>query len=142
MYYLADAEVCMFHAACCNTGLKPVYHPFWESLPLANIFISITSDVLHQLLQGIMKCLIGWLVHIFGSTEINAQCHAMPPNHKVMLFTKGLNSFACILGHEHKKMCAILLGLIVDLPIPGGWDSTWLMHAMHALLDYLFLVQY
>ena len=141
-YLLADEDTHAFHAACRNTGLKPVYHPFWESLPLADIFISITPDILHQLLQGIMKHLITWLVHTFGPTEINARCRAMPPNHKTMLFTKGITSLGRISGHEHKKMCCILLGLIVDLPIPGGWDSTRLMRAVRALLDFLYLAQY
>jgi len=141
-YHLADEELRVFHAACRNTGLKPVYHPFWESLPLADIFLSITPDVLHQLLQGIMKRLIGWLVSIFGLTVINARCRAMPPNHKVMLFTKGITSLSRISGHEHKKMCCILVGLIVDLPIPGGWDSTRLVRAVRALLDFLYLAQY
>jgi hypothetical protein len=141
-YCLADEEVRVFHAACRNTGLKPIYHPFWESLPLADIFLSITPDVLHQLLQGIMKRSIGWLIDIFGLAEINARCRAMPPNHKVMLFTKGIPRFSRISGHEHKKMCCILLGLIVDLPIPGGWDSTRLVRAVRALLDFLYLAQY
>ena len=141
-YILADEEVRVFHAACRNAGLKPVYHPFWESLPLANIFMSITPDVLHQLLQGMMKRLIGWLVSIFGSTEIDARCRAMPPNHKTLLFPKGITTLSQVSGHEHKKMCSILLGLIVDLPVPGGWDSTRLVRAVRALLDFLYLAQY
>ena len=141
-YRLADEEVRVFHAACRNTGLKPVYHPFWESLPLTDIFLSITPDVLHQLLQGIMKRLIGWLLRIFGQTELNARCRAMPPNHKVMAFAKGISRFSRISGHEHKKMCGILLGLIIDLPIPGGWNTTRLVRAVRALLDFLYLAQY
>ena len=142
-YLLPDEEVHVFHAACRNAGLKPVYHPFWESLPLADIFISITPDVLHQLLQGTMKYLIRWLVRIFGPTEIDARCRAMPPNHKTMLFTKGISSRQSrVSGQEHKKMCSILLGLIVDLPIPRGWDSTRLVRIVRALLDFLYLAQY
>jgi hypothetical protein len=56
-YLLANEEACVFHAACRNAGLKLIFHPFWESLPHANIFISITPNVLHQLLQGMIKCL-------------------------------------------------------------------------------------
>jgi len=141
-YHLADEDTRVFHAACRNAGLKPVYHPFWEFLPLADIFISITPDVLHQLLQGMMKHLIRWLVRIFGPTEINARCRAMPPNHKTKLFTKGITTLSHVSGHEHKKMCSILLGLVVDLPIPGGWDSTRLVRAVRALLDFLYLAQY
>ena len=141
-YCLADADVHVFHAACRNTGQKPVYHPFWESLPHADIFLSITPDVLHQLLQGMMKHLIKWLVGVFGPTEINAWCRAMPPNHKTMLFTKGITHLSRVSGHEHKKMCSILLGLIVDLPIRGGWDSSRLVRAVRALLDFLYLAQY
>ena len=141
-YLLADEEVHVFHAACRNAGLKPVYHPFWESLPLADIFISITPDVLHQLLQGTMKHLIRWLVRVFGPTEIDARCRAMPPNHKTMLFPKGITTRSHASGHEHKKMCSILLGLIVDLPIPGEWDSTRLVRTVRALLDFLYLAQY
>ena len=141
-YQLADEDVRVFHAACANAGLKPIYHPFWESLPLADIFISITPDVLHQLLQGVMKHLIGWLVSIFGPTEIDARCRAMPPNHKIMFFSKGITTLSRISGHEHKKMCSILLGLIVDLPIPGGSDSTCLVRAVRSLIDFIYLAQY
>ena len=141
-YCLADKEVCIFHAAYTNAGLKPVYRPFWESLPFANIFVSITPDILHQLLQGMMKHLINWLVSIFGPMEIDARSRTMPPNHNIMFFTKGITCLSCVLGHEHKKMCSLLLGLIVDLPISGGPDSTRLVCAVCSLLDFLYLAQY
>ena len=70
------------------------------------------------------------------------QCRAIPPNHKILLFTKGISSFSQILGHEHKKMCSILLGLIVDLPIPDGRDPSHLIKCVHVLLDFVFLAQY
>ena len=141
-YRLANEEVRVFHAACANAGLKPIYCPFWVSLPFADIFVSITPDVLHQLLQGMMKHMINWLVSIFGPTEIDARCCAMPQNHKTMVFSKGITTLSRVSGHEHKKMCSILLGLIVDLPIPGGRDSTCLMRAARSLLDFVYLAQY
>ena len=39
-------------------------------------------------------------------------------------------------------MCSILLGLIVDLPVPGGWDASRIIKSTRALLDFLFLAQY
>jgi hypothetical protein len=141
-YRLADEDVHVFHAACRNAGLKPIYHPFWESLPFTNIFTSITPDILHQLLQGMMKHLIHWLFGVFGPTEIDARCRAMPPNHRTTLFGKGITTLSRVSGHEHKNVCRIILGLIVDLPIPGGMDSTRLVRAVRALLDFLYLAQY
>jgi hypothetical protein len=69
-YLLADGDALPFHQACRKAGLKPVYHPFWEMLPLADIFLSITPDVLHQLLQGMMKYLVKWLIKVFRPGEV------------------------------------------------------------------------
>jgi hypothetical protein len=142
-YLLADdGDVHAFHLACREAGLKPVFRPFWASLPLVDIFISITPDILHQMLQGVMKHLIKWLIKIFGSAAIDLRCKAMPPNHKTTLFTKGIASLSRVSGQEHKRMCAILLGLIVDLPLAGGLDSSCLIRAVRALLDFLYLAQH
>jgi len=78
-YRLADGNVRTFHAACRDNRIKPVFHPFWESLPLVNIYLSITPDILHQLLQGVVKHLVTWLSNplVFGQWNIDAQCHLM-----------------------------------------------------------------
>ena len=141
-YLLTGSNDHAFHATCQEEGLKPVFHPFWESLLLADIFLLIMLDILHQMLQGIMKHLIGWLIGIFGPVAINMQCKAIPPSHKILLFMKGISTLLCISGHEHKKMCSILLGLILDLLIPGGQDSSRVVKAVHTLLDFLFLAQF
>jgi len=82
-YLLADQDMCRFHQTCHEAGLKPIVHPFWANFPLADIFISITPDILHQMLQGVMKHLISWLTDIFGSSAIDAQCKSIPPNHNI-----------------------------------------------------------
>jgi hypothetical protein len=90
------------------------------------------------MLQGMVKHLIGWLTKIFGSAEIDVQCYAMPPNHNIMLFTKGILNLSQVSGYEH-KMCSILLGLIINLPVPGGHDSSHIVKAVHSLLDFLYI---
>ncbi|KAG1732571.1 hypothetical protein EDB19DRAFT_1831279 [Suillus lakei] len=48
----------VFVQACCDTGIKPVIHPYWEDLPYTNIF---------QLYQGLIKHLLGWLAQACAS---------------------------------------------------------------------------
>jgi hypothetical protein len=111
-------------------------------LPFTNVFISITPDILHQLLQGVLKNLIIWLILAFGPTEIDARCRRLPPNHHIHLFAKGISGLSRITGKEHKNMSRLLLGLILDLPLPGGQVSPRLVTAVCALLDFLFLAQF
>ena len=70
-----------FTRACCEAGIKPLHHPFWEALPYTNIYYAITPDILHQLYQGVIKHLVGWLQKVCGADEINACCRRMPWNH-------------------------------------------------------------
>ncbi|KAH9015641.1 hypothetical protein EDB84DRAFT_1590195 [Lactarius hengduanensis] len=131
-YRLADEDIGSFHAACRSAGLKPVYHPFWHSLPLTDVFLSITPDVLHQLLQGVMKHLVSWLTNpaVFGPVAINMRCQLVPPHHHITLFAKGITTLSRVTGKEHKDMCRILIGLIADLPLRVG-------NYQHALLGPL-----
>ena len=142
-YGLADSNKHAFHATCRDNGIKPVFHPFWEFLPLVNIYVSITPDVLHQLLQGVIKHLIEWLSDplMFGEWHIDAQCNLIPPNHQTALFPRSITSHSCVMGKEHKDMCQILLGLIINLPLADGSSSAWVLKATCSLLDYLYLAQ-
>ncbi|KAI9437471.1 hypothetical protein H4582DRAFT_1815428 [Lactarius indigo] len=140
-FLLADEEVHTFHVACREVGLKPVFHPFWESFPLSNIFISITPDILYQLLQGIMKHLMAWLRSAFGPAAIDACCRSLPPNHHITMFAKGISGLSHVTGLEHKNMCQILLGLIVNHPLPSGQAPLQLVRTACMLLDFLYLAQ-
>ncbi|KAH9040246.1 hypothetical protein EDB84DRAFT_1647334 [Lactarius hengduanensis] len=142
-FLLADGDVRMFHSVCREAGLKPVFHPFWEALPLTDVFISITPDILHQLLQGVMKHLIAWLTNssAFGSAQIDARCRSLPPNHHIKIFARGISTLSRVSGLEHKQMCRILLGLVIELPLPSGGSSARVIRTMRALLDFLYLAQ-
>ncbi|KAH9953930.1 hypothetical protein BC827DRAFT_1262342 [Russula dissimulans] len=105
-------------------GLKPVFHPFWESFPL--------------LLQGVVKHLVSWITSLnaFGR-GVDLHCRTIPPNHHVTLFPKGISILSRVSGKEYKSMCCVLLGLVVDLPLPHGQLPTRVLRAVRALLDFI-----
>ncbi|PIL34532.1 hypothetical protein GSI_03310 [Ganoderma sinense ZZ0214-1] len=128
--------------ACREAGIKPIYHPFWEELPFANIFLAITPDLLHQLYQGVIKHLIAWLKEAYGTTEIDARCRRLPENHSLRHFSKGISKLSRVTGKEHQDICRILLGLIVGLPPHNGVSPVRIERATRALLDFLYYAAY
>ncbi|KAI9440798.1 hypothetical protein H4582DRAFT_2110859 [Lactarius indigo] len=107
------------HIGSHAVGLKPVFHPFCESLLLVNIFVSITLDILHQMLQGVMKKhLVVWLTHsgVFGTGLINT-------------FSNGISMLSCISGQEHKNIYLLL-------PV-----TSCIIRSVHALLNFLYFTQ-
>lgn len=131
-----------FTQACLDANIKPLQHPFWEDLPYVDIFQSITPDILHQLYQGVFKHLLSWLTDVCGAAEIDARVRRLPSNHGIRIFHKGITSLSRVSGTEHKQMSRFLLGLIVDVRLPGNLSSQSLFRATRSLLDFLYLAQY
>ena len=138
----ADGDPTEFKKACKEVEIKPTFHPFWEQLPYTHIFRSITPDILHQLYQGVIRHLVSWLKQCCGTTEIDARCQRLPPNHNTRLFMKGLSSLSRVTGKEHAQIASILLGLVIGIRLPDGLPSSRLLHAVRGLLDFLYLAQY
>jgi hypothetical protein len=90
-----------------------------------------------------MKHLIGWVSSslMFGQQRINARCRLIPPNHQTVLFPRGITSSTRVSGKDHKNMCRILLGLIVDLRLTNASISARVLKAVRSLLDFLYLAQ-
>lgn len=128
--------------ACCQAGIKPLLHPFWENLPYTNIYFAITPNILHQLYQGVVKHLIAWLQEALGTTKIDAQCRRLPLNHSLRHFAKGISNMSRVTGKEHQDIACILLGLISGLPLPNGLSPSHLICATQAMLDFLYLSRY
>ncbi len=139
--FFTEGEVWPFHTACRQAGLKPIFHLFWESMLLTNIYVSITPDILHQGLQGVVKYLIEWITSAFGHRVIDMCCQSLPPNHHIRTFPHGLSLLSRVSGKEHKDMCQILLALILDMHLPGGLSSSHLVQSVRVLLDFLYLAQ-
>jgi len=131
-----------YGAACSKAGIKPIVHPFWQSLPHSDIYLGITPDILHQLYQGVMKHLVSWITAAFGKKEIDARCRCLPPNHNIRVFSKGITSLSRVTGKEHADMCRVLLGLVVDLELPNDTSPIPLIRSIRSLLDFLYLAQY
>jgi len=126
---------------CKGAGVKPTVDPFWKFLPYANIYQSITPDVLHQLHQGVIKHLISWLQEAFGTQELDSRSRDLPPNHNVRHFLKGISGFSRVSGKEHAEISKIILGLIIGIPLPDQLSSARLLSATRGLLDFLYLAQ-
>ncbi|KAH7917158.1 hypothetical protein BV22DRAFT_1026893, partial [Leucogyrophana mollusca] len=131
-----------FVQACNEAGIKPIFHPFWEDLPYVDIFQSITPDVLHQLYQGLVKHLVGWLADAYSAAEIDARCRRLPPNHHIRLFMKGITGLSRLSGTEHNQICRFLLGIIIDIRLPNNMAPARLLKAVRGILDFLYLAQY
>ncbi|KAJ7733721.1 hypothetical protein B0H14DRAFT_3117949 [Mycena olivaceomarginata] len=138
----SDGDATDFTRACIEAGIKPIHHPFWEDLPFVNIYLSITPDILHQLFQGVIKHVVSWVKEAYGPLELDARCRRLPPNHNTRLFPRGITTLSRISGTEHSQISRILLGLIVDLRLPGGHSPARLIRVVRASLDFLYKSQY
>lgn len=131
-----------FISACKEAGIKPIVRPFWLRLPYYNIFRIITPDILHQLYHGLIKHLVTWIKAAYSLAELDARCRRLPPNHHVRHFLKGITCLSHLTGKEHNDIARILLGLIIDIPLPDGRSSALLVQAVRAMLDFIYLAQY
>ncbi|KAG2062590.1 hypothetical protein BDR04DRAFT_1131192 [Suillus decipiens] len=136
----------MWTRACQECGIKPVFKPFWEDLPHANIFQSITPDVLHQLYQGIIKHLIEWIKEAYSKAEIDACCCRLPPNHDIRLFMKGISSLSHYPCHTDQTLNLLddaLMhfhnnkGIFVDLRIRANFNIL----KLHFFRHYVHMIK-
>ncbi|KAL1675271.1 hypothetical protein EV122DRAFT_218848 [Schizophyllum commune] len=145
---LHSADQAGWYTRCSNNRVRPVRKPFWEGLPFAHPYRSITPDVLHQLYQGVVKHLLAWLVDAYGPEEMDARCRRLPPNHNIRIFMAGISSLTHLTGQTHDDICRELLGLIIGAPVqmPPGISvpraGSRIVAAVRGILDFVYLSQY
>ncbi|EJD33325.1 hypothetical protein AURDEDRAFT_77066 [Auricularia subglabra TFB-10046 SS5] len=119
-----------------DAGLNDVQRPFWSDWPHANIHAAITSDVLHQLVQGVGKHVVQWLLALAPKRELDARIRRLPPTHGLRHFSDGITHLSKIQGAEHKAIFAQILGCVHGI-VPD--DA---VRAATALFDFIYIAQY
>ncbi|KAI5990101.1 hypothetical protein EDD15DRAFT_2170625 [Pisolithus albus] len=119
-------------------GLRPVFSPFWAELPHADIFTAITSDILHQLHQGIFKDHFKkWCTVLVGKQDFDARFRAMPVFSGLRHFKDGISKVKQWTGADHKQVQRIFLAALV-----GAAPHPDVIKAGSCLLDFIYLAQY
>ncbi|KAH7097851.1 hypothetical protein BKA62DRAFT_674734 [Auriculariales sp. MPI-PUGE-AT-0066] len=118
-------------------GLTNVPDPFWKGWTHANVHAAMSSDVLHQLVQGMGKHLVEWLIELTtDEDELDARFQRIPYATGLRHFRDGISALSNVSGTEHKAIYAQLLGCIHGI-VPD--DA---VRAACSLLDFIYVAQY
>lgn len=117
---LYDTDPAYFLRGCEDVNIKAIIHPYWQHLPYNNIFLSIPPDILHQIHSGLIKHMLNWIKEIFSKEELDERARCLPLNHHMRHFNRGITHTTYFTGKEHSEIAKFMLGLIVDMPLPGG----------------------
>ncbi|KZS87558.1 hypothetical protein SISNIDRAFT_419416, partial [Sistotremastrum niveocremeum HHB9708] len=116
--------------------LNFISEPFWAKLPHCDIHSIITPDILHQLLQGMVKHLVSWLSLILSKEELDFRFKALPPIRSCRHFPRGISVLKNTTGSEHRDIGKQLMGCLI-----GKVDDS-VLRATRGLLDFLYLASY
>lgn len=118
-------------------GLRPIFSPFWAELPHSDIFLAISSDILHQLHQGVFKDhLKKWCSTLARTKELDSRFQAMPVYSGQRHFKEGISKIKQWTGADHKQVQRVFINALV-----GSIPADIIKPARH-LLDFIYIAQY
>ncbi|KZT59364.1 hypothetical protein CALCODRAFT_466994 [Calocera cornea HHB12733] len=120
-----------------------VPEPFFATLP-SEIHSSMYPDVLHQLLQGVLKHLISWLKQILGQKELDRCFQCQPHAHGIQHYKDGFPDFSRLTGKEVKDIFRVFPGAICasDALRSKGEDGLSVMKATVAMTDFYYFATF
>ncbi|KAF8546324.1 hypothetical protein OG21DRAFT_1479689 [Imleria badia] len=119
-------------------GLRTVFSPFWADLPHTNIFSCISSDILHQLHQGVFKDhLKKWCATLVSKKNFDVCFCAMPLHPGLRHFKEGISKVKQRTGADHKQLQHVFVSSLV-----GTTPHQVIVKAGRALLDFIYIAQY
>ncbi|KAK7035124.1 hypothetical protein R3P38DRAFT_3493923 [Favolaschia claudopus] len=113
--------------------------PFWADLPHANIFRSMTPDLLHESHNGAFgDHAVKWTTQAMagGEAEIDQRFRAMTPHPSLRHFKKGISGVSQWTGRERKEMEKVYLGILADATDPE------VLLAARAILDFIYYAHF
>jgi hypothetical protein len=123
-----------------STGVLPEMHEgrcdWWCLRAFTDILRILTSDVLHQLYQGVFKHVVNWCQSVVGAKRLDQRIRSLPQFQGIRHFKNGISALSQISGPEHKDMAKILIPCLAGTVAPQG------IKAVKGLLDFIFLSQY
>ncbi|EJU01535.1 hypothetical protein DACRYDRAFT_52996 [Dacryopinax primogenitus] len=113
-------------------SLTTVPDPFFAGLPHAEIHSLLYPDILHQLLQGILKHVVSWLKQVLGVQELDCCFRSIPLTYGTTVFKDSFLDYSCMTRKDFKKIAQVLVGAICGPPV-------LIMKATAAVVEFYYL---